>query len=88
MIGHPDYKDMWKAASLQNPILDLTYMVISADIPDWVFACCGNEELDFSTLTAEQKRNFYNRSPMANVRNVITPAQFLIGDADLRVPPH
>jgi len=25
---------------------------------------------------------------MAYVRNVVTPAQFLIGDADLRVPPH
>ena len=88
MIGHPEYKDMWKAASMQNPILDLTYMGISADIPDYVFACAGNEEFDLATLTAEHKVNFYNRSPMAYVRNVVTPAQFCIGDADLRVPPH
>ena len=88
MIGHPDYRDMWKAASLWNPVLDMTYMINSTDIPDWIFACCGNEELDLSTMTAEQKVNFFTRSPMAHVRNVITPAQFLIGDADLRVPPH
>lgn len=67
MIGHPEYKDMWKAASLWNPVLDMTYMVNSTDIPDWIFACCGSEEINFSTMTVEQKVNFFNRSPMAYV---------------------
>lgn len=88
MIGHPEYKDMWKAASLWNPVLDMTYMVNSTDIPDWIFACCGSEELDFAALSVEQKVNFFNKSPMAYVQNVTTPSQFLIGDKDLRVPPH
>ena len=88
MVGHPEYKDMWKAASLWNPVLDMTYMVNSTDIPDWIFACNGSEELDFAGLTVEQKVNFFKRSPMAYVQNVVTPCQLLIGDKDLRVPPH
>ena len=74
MIGQPEFKDMWKAASLWNPVLDMTYMVNSTDIPDWIFACCGVEELDFNALTPERKVNFFNRSPMAYMQNVTTPA--------------
>ena len=74
LIGHPEYKDMWKAASLWNPVLDMTYMVNSTDIPDWIFACCGDEEIDFGKLTVEQKVNFFQRSPMSTVSNVVTPA--------------
>ena len=88
LIGHHEFKNMWKAASLRNPVLDMTYMLNSTDRPDRIFACCGKDEYDFATLTVEKKLNFFNRSPMAHVREVITPAQFLIGDADLRVPPH
>ncbi len=85
---HPEFKNMWKAASLRNPVLDMNYMLNSTDIPDWIFACCGKEEFDFAANTPEKMENFFNRSPMARVRDVVTPAQFLIGDADLRVPPH
>jgi len=58
---------MWKAASLWNPVLDMTFMVNSTDIPDWVFACCGDEEIDYTSLNPERKVNFFNRSPMAYV---------------------
>ena len=67
LIGHPEYKDMWKAASLWNPVLDMSYMVNASDIPDWVYACCGREEIDFAALSVEQKINFFKRSPMATV---------------------
>lgn len=40
LIGHPDFKDMWCAAGLWNAVLDMSYMVQSTDIPDWIFACC------------------------------------------------
>ena len=82
LIGHPQYKDMWAAASLWNPVLDMTYMVNSTDIPDWIYACCGGEEIDFSVMTVEQKVNFFKKSPMAYVQNVSTPSQLIIGDAD------
>ena len=47
LIGHPSYKDIWAAASLWNANLDLTYFITSADIPDWAFATCLDQELDF-----------------------------------------
>ena len=59
MIGHPVYKDMWKAASMRNPVLDMTYMVNSTDIPDWIYACCGSEVMDFAALSVEHKINFF-----------------------------
>ena len=70
LIGHPEYKDMWKAASFRNPVVDMTYMVTSSDIPDWIYACCGSEEMDFANMTVERKVNFFNRSPIASVQNV------------------
>jgi len=63
-------------------------MVNSTDIPDWIFACTSSEEMDFTALTPERKAKFFSRSPTAYVQNVTTPAQLLIGDKDLRVPPH
>ena len=65
---------MFKAASLWNPVLDITYMVNSTDIPDWCFACCEGKDMDFTALTAEAKVTLFNRSPMAYAQNVTTPA--------------
>jgi hypothetical protein len=46
LIGHPDFKNMWSCAALWNAVLDMTYMVSSTDIPDWIFACCQNKQLE------------------------------------------
>jgi acylaminoacyl-peptidase len=88
LIGHPKYKDLWAVSSLWNPVLNIPFMVMSTDIPDWVYACTYNREIDFTCLTAEEVSLFYSRSPHSVVQNVKTPALFLIGTADLRVPPH
>ena len=89
LIGHPEFKNMWAAASLWNAVLDMTYMVASTDIPDWIFAVTQNRELDdFSAMTVDDNKLFYQRSPISQVANVTTPAQILVGDADKRVPPH
>ena len=66
----------------------MTYMLAATDIPDWIYACCKNAEIDFASPTAEDRTLFYERSPISSVHRVKTPAQFLIGDGDLRVPPH
>lgn len=66
----------------------MPFMLMSTDIPDWIYACCYKREIDFTCLTAEEVAHFYNKSPHSVVHNVKTPALFLIGTADLRVPPH
>ena len=38
LTGHPDYKDIFKAAVLNNPVLNLSCMYASTDVPDWVYA--------------------------------------------------
>lgn len=40
LIGHPKYKHLWRAAVLWNAVLNMSYNVVSTDIPDWVFSCC------------------------------------------------
>jgi hypothetical protein len=68
LIGHPNYKDLWAAAGLWNAVLDMAFMVVQTDIPDWVFACCSNKELsNFGELTAEDRNEFYLKSPISQV---------------------
>ena len=88
LIGHEEFKDIWGAAAVRNPVLDLSYMLSATDIPDWIYACGKNEEINFAAPTSEDRTLFFERSPISQVHNVKTPALFLIGDGDLRVPPH
>ena len=94
LIGHPDYAGMWAAASLRNAVLDMSYMITASEIPDWIYACSMNRAFDhfsscgFETYSVEDNKHFFERSPISQIQNVKTPALFLIGDNDLRVPPH
>jgi len=89
LIGHPKYKDLWGAASLWNGVLNMSYMVTATDIPDWIFACTQNREFDFAKgLSSADVALFYERSPQSVVQNVTTPSMLLVGDKDLRCPPH
>jgi len=87
LIGHPKYKDLWAAAALWNPVLNMAYMISQADIPDWIYACCHKKELKFAELSAADSASFFDKSPMSVVKNVKTPSLLIIGDKDLRVPP-
>mmetsp|Transcript_26546 Transcript_26546/g.18829 ORF Transcript_26546/g.18829 Transcript_26546/m.18829 type:complete len:93 (+) Transcript_26546:1354-1632(+) len=62
LIGHPKYKHLWRAAVLWNAVLNMSYSIISSDIPDWVVACCQNKELTYG-ISAEDNTDFFNRSP-------------------------
>ena len=66
LIGHPKYKDLWAAASLWNPVLDMSYMIASTDIPDWVFACCQNKEMKkLGDYNAADNNDFFMKSPIS-----------------------
>ena len=86
LIGHPLYKHLYSAACLWNAVLNMNYMLAATDIPDWIIACVHNKPLDWSL--AAHTEILHERSPISQVQNVSTPALFLVGDADLRVPPH
>ena len=89
LIGHPKYKDLWAAAGLWNAVLDMSYMVASTDIPDWIYACCGNKELEnYGEYSIEDTKDFFSKSPISQIANVTTPSLFLVGTSDNRVPPH
>jgi len=87
LTGHPKFKDLWSAAILWNPVLNMSFMLAMSDIPDWMYACCLNRDLTFAGTTSEDNTAFYNKSPISVVQNVRTPSLLLIGDKDLRVPP-
>lgn len=36
LIGNPKYKDLFKTAILWNPVINMSYMWASTDIPDWI----------------------------------------------------
>ena len=88
LIGHPEFKDLWAAAALWNPVLDMSYMITASDIPDWIYACCQQKELSFANYTLDNNRAFFLKSPISQVQNVHTPSLFLVGSGDKRVPPH
>jgi acylaminoacyl-peptidase len=87
LIGHPEYKDMWTAASLWNPVINMSHLMASIDVPDLVIANCFNESLDFASYSVEQNQILFEKSTIFHIRNVRTPSIFLIGQDDCRVPP-
>lgn len=89
LIGHPEFKDLWAAAAIRNAVLDMSYMVVATDIPDWIYACCQNKELTaFSEYSASDTEDFFLKSPISVINNVRTPLLLLVGSSDQRVPPH
>jgi acylaminoacyl-peptidase len=86
LIGHPDFKDLFCAAVLLNPVINLSYMYSASDIPDWILATCLNKEWSYR-VTSEDNKVFFDKSPISVVQNVKTPSLILIGGSDKRVPP-
>ena len=39
LMGHQEYKHIFKAAVARNPVFDMNYMLDSTEIPDWIYAC-------------------------------------------------
>jgi len=87
LIGHPEYKSLFKCGVLWNPVLNLPYEAESTDIPDWVAACALKRPFALP-FSAEDNDVFWKKSPASVMKNVTCPTLFLVGASDLRVPPH
>ena len=59
LVGHPTYRDLWKAACMMNANLDLNYFVTSADISDWIKGCALNEAKDFYQLSTDEVKRLH-----------------------------
>ena len=82
------YPDFYQAAVLRNPVIEISSMVMSSDIPDWCYFEAGLEydqgkvpnESDFSTMLG--------KSPIRYVKSIKAPILIFVGEKDARVPPY
>ena len=84
------YPDLFKAAALRNPVINIPTMSMVTDIPDWCFLEAGinfPSNTTHFTLTAEIYQKMAACSPITRVNDVKTPSLLCIGGSDRRVPP-
>lgn len=92
LTGHlvGQYPNVFKCASLRNPVLNIALMVHVTDIPDWCYVeayGCKEGQARFSaTPTPEDLEQFFKMSPAAHLANVKAPLMFQLGAKDRRVP--
>ncbi|KAK7102313.1 acylamino-acid-releasing enzyme-like isoform X1 [Littorina saxatilis] len=85
LIGQ--YPDTFKAASMRNPVTNLTSMFGTTDIQDWIFTEAG-EKFDYKSQASENiLARLWKASPVRYIDNVKTPVMLNIGLKDMRVPP-
>jgi len=63
-------------------LLQFTVTIAAVACATAVFRCA------VGAASAEDVAHFYTRSPQSVVNNVSTPSMFIVGDKDLRCPPH
>ncbi|CAB3371146.1 Hypothetical predicted protein [Cloeon dipterum] len=81
------YPDKYKAVVARNPVIDITTMLGTSDIPDWCTAVCG---VEFDKITPQQTDllvKLRQMSPIWHAHKVKCPTLLMVGSCDLRVPP-
>jgi acylaminoacyl-peptidase len=91
LTGHctSQYPDLFKAAAMRNPVVNIPSMVTATDICDWCYVeACGKYNWgEYRPPNQEELRIMWEKSPIRHVENVKTPTLVALGLADLRVPP-
>ncbi len=82
------YPDLFKAAVLRNPVVNIPSMTTATDIPDWCFveACGSHDWNNYRPPTEAELLAMRSKSPICHVANVKAPTLVAIGLKDLRVP--
>ena len=86
LIGHSEFRSLYKAGCLWNPVVNMSFMTQSTDIPDWITACCEGKEFEYG-YSAEANDLYFKKSPFSVVGNVECPTLLVVGTKDFRVPP-
>jgi acylaminoacyl-peptidase len=91
LTGHctSQYPDLFKAAAMRNPVVNIPAMVTVTDIPDWCYVeACGKYSWgEYRPPSQEELRVMWEKSPIRYIENVKTPTLVALGLSDLRVPP-
>ena len=83
------YPDLFRAAVMRNPVVNLASMVTSTDIPDWAYveALGSYHWNEYRPPTKAELEAFYSKSPIQYIQSVKAPTLVALGMKDLRVPP-
>ena len=83
------YPDLFRAAVMRNPVVNLASMVTATDIPDWNYVeARGSYHWDvYRPPNKDDLDAFYAKSPIQHIHHVRTPTLVALGMKDLRVPP-
>ena len=76
------------AARAPGAVVNIASMFGSTDISDWCVYEALGEERAAETVTAADAARMFACSPVAHVGGVRGPLLLLLGQDDLRVPPH
>lgn len=89
LSAHLSCQDEFKFSSaiLRNPVIDISTLYETSDIPDWCFTVSlGHKNYDPSFVpNSEDLRKMYECSPISRVTKANVPTLMLLGNKDRRV---